>query len=104
MTQAPGPHAGGFVHSPGFLALVNAARARVQTLTIEQFNARVAAGEREIDAAQDAQWLGARRVVSRQVGRAEAGSVDGIGGSHQRITSTRAAPPQRFLALCRRVR
>ncbi len=58
MTQAPGPHAGGFVHSPGFLALVTAARERVRTTTIEEFNARVAAGERFVlvDVREEHEW------------------------------------------------
>jgi len=45
-------------HSPGFLALVTAARARVRTLSIEDFTARLAAGERFVlvDVREDHEW------------------------------------------------
>ncbi|HEY6194499.1 MAG TPA: rhodanese-like domain-containing protein [Candidatus Eisenbacteria bacterium] len=45
-------------HSPGFLKLVNAAKARVQQFSIDEFLARLQAGERYIliDVREESEW------------------------------------------------
>jgi rhodanese-related sulfurtransferase len=50
--------AAGHAHSPGFLALIEAARRNVHTLSIEQFLARREAGERFvlIDVREEHEW------------------------------------------------
>lgn len=54
--------AAGHAHSPGFLALVNAARARVRTLTIPEYVARRDGGERFVlvDVREDHEWQAGR--------------------------------------------
>jgi rhodanese-related sulfurtransferase len=49
-------------HSPGFLALVESARKGVREFRIEEFRARVAAGERYtlVDVREDLEWAEAR--------------------------------------------
>ena len=71
MSGVPAAPAGRHAHSPGFLALVSAARARVQTLTIEQFNARVAAGERFVlvDVREDREWDAGRLPGALHMGK-----------------------------------
>jgi rhodanese-related sulfurtransferase len=46
------------VHSPGFLALVNDAKTRVRQITIDEYQKRVAAGEKLIlvDTREDNEW------------------------------------------------
>ena len=45
-------------HSPGFLALVNEARARVREITIPEYNERLARGQHHvlIDVREDHEW------------------------------------------------
>lgn len=45
-------------HSPGFLAIVNDARTRVKTISIDDYRARAANGERFtlVDVREDAEW------------------------------------------------
>src|SRR5439155_4263591 len=45
-------------HSPGFLAVVNAAKSRVRQFTIEEYRARVARGEKWVlvDVREDHEW------------------------------------------------
>ena len=54
---AGGPGAG-HAHSPGFLAIVEDARTRVQMLEIEEFLARLRSGEQFIllDTREDSEW------------------------------------------------
>ena len=58
-------------HSPGFLALVEAARERVREFSIEEFRARVAAGERYalVDVREDHEWAEARIPGATHLGK-----------------------------------
>ena len=68
-------------HSPGFLRLVEDAKSRVRQFTLDEFLARLQAGERYIllDVREDAEWGGghipsahhmARGILEREIERA----------------------------------
>jgi rhodanese-related sulfurtransferase len=58
-------------HSPGFLAIVNDAKARVRECTIADVKARLDRGERFefIDVREDAEWAVDRAAGARHIGR-----------------------------------
>lgn len=58
-------------HSPGFLKLVNAARATVRELTIEQLRARLAANPRAVllDVREDSEWQAGHAQQAQHLGK-----------------------------------
>ena len=58
-------------HSPGFLKLVNEARASVRELTIEQLRARLAANPRAVllDVREDSEWQAGHAEQAQHLGK-----------------------------------
>lgn len=58
-------------HSPGFLKLVNEARATVREVTIEQMRARLAADPRAVllDVREDSEWLAGHAKQAQHLGK-----------------------------------
>jgi rhodanese-related sulfurtransferase len=56
-------------HSPAFLALVNGTRERVKEVTIEQAQARMAAGARLIDVREQSEWAAGHMVGAEYLGK-----------------------------------
>src|SRR5881397_626738 len=58
-------------HSPGFLALVNDAKARIREFTIEEYRRRVAAGEKWVlvDVREDHEWAAGHLPGALHLGR-----------------------------------
>ena len=58
-------------HSPGFLQLVNEARARVRELTIEEARARLAANPHAIllDVREDSEWQAGHAAEAQHLGK-----------------------------------
>ncbi|MEQ2009476.1 MAG: rhodanese-like domain-containing protein [Limisphaerales bacterium] len=58
-------------HSPGFLKLVNEARAGVREVTIEQMRARLAANPRAVllDVREDSEWLAGHAEQAQHLGK-----------------------------------
>ena len=58
-------------HSPGFLKLVQDAKSRVKQFSIDEFLARLQAGERYIlvDVREDAEWAGGHIPSAHHMGR-----------------------------------
>ena len=58
-------------HSPGFLKLVNEARATVRELTVEQLRARLAANPEAVllDVREDAEWQAGHAVGAQHLGK-----------------------------------
>ncbi len=58
-------------HSPGFLKLVNEARATVRELTVEQLRTRLAAnpGAVLLDVREDAEWQAGHAVEAQHLGK-----------------------------------
>lgn len=58
-------------HSPGFLKLVNEARAGVRELTVEQLRARLAANPRAVllDVREESEWLAGHAEQAQHLGK-----------------------------------
>ena len=58
-------------HSPGFLKLVNEARARVREVTLEQARARLAANPNAVllDVREDSEWLAGHAEQAQHLGK-----------------------------------
>lgn len=58
-------------HSPGFLKLVNEARASVRELTVEQLRARLAASPRAVllDVREESEWLAGHAEQAQHLGK-----------------------------------
>lgn len=58
-------------HSPGFLKLVNEARASVRELTVEQLRARLAANPRAVllDVREDSEWQAGHAEQAQHLGK-----------------------------------
>lgn len=58
-------------HSPGFLKLVNDARANVRELTVEQLRARLAANSRAVllDVREDSEWQAGHAEQAQHLGK-----------------------------------
>ncbi|MFN8586714.1 MAG: rhodanese-like domain-containing protein [Candidatus Eisenbacteria bacterium] len=64
---APKSHA----HNPGFLALIEEAKQRVQTCSIEEFIARLQAGERFVlvDVREESEWAAGHLPSAHHIGK-----------------------------------
>jgi rhodanese-related sulfurtransferase len=56
-------------HSPGFLRLVDEARARVREVTLEEARARQAAGARLIDVREESEWAAGHAAGAEHLGK-----------------------------------
>src|SRR5262245_28606537 len=58
-------------HSPGFLRIVNEARAHVQEITVEQARARLAENPRAVllDVREDSEWSAGHAVEAQHLGK-----------------------------------
>lgn len=56
-------------HSPGFLRLVDAVRATVREISVDEALARQAAGARLVDVREDGEWAAAHAAGAEHIGR-----------------------------------
>ena len=56
-------------HTPGFLKIVDDARARVREISLDDARARQAAGARLVDVREDAEWNAAHAAGAEHIGR-----------------------------------
>jgi rhodanese-related sulfurtransferase len=56
-------------HTPGFLKLVDEARPRVREITVEEAQARQAAGARLVDVREDREWAAGHAAGAEHIGK-----------------------------------
>ena len=56
-------------HTPGFLKIVEDARARVHEISLDEARARQAAGARLVDVREDAEWNAAHAAGAEHIGK-----------------------------------